>query len=65
MAMKIDPDECLSCGACEFECPTGAISSGLVAFKIDAATCNECEGAHDSPNCVEECPTGCISAADA
>ena len=56
MAMQINADECISCGSCEFECPTSSISSGLVAYKINASTCTECEGEYSSPNCVGACP---------
>lgn len=48
-------DSCITCGACEGECPTGAISQGDTIFEIDAATCIDC-GA-----CEGVCPTGAIS----
>lgn len=35
-------DECISCGACEAECPVNAISAGDGKYVIDAATCIEC-----------------------
>ena len=28
-------DECVSCGACEAECPVGAISQGADHYEID------------------------------
>ncbi len=56
MAMKIDPDTCISCGACEEECPTHSITKTKLAFKIDAATCTECEGEHRAPRCAQLCP---------
>ena len=34
MAYKIN-DNCISCGACEAECPVGAISAGDGKFVID------------------------------
>ena len=55
MAYKIT-DECISCGACESECPNNAISEGDTTFVIDPDKCTECEGAHDSPNCAAVCP---------
>ena len=36
MAYKISSD-CISCGACEAECPVGAISAGADKYEIDAA----------------------------
>lgn len=49
-------DACISCGACEPECPTGAISAGDTQYNIDPAVCVDC-GA-----CESVCPTGAISA---
>lgn len=55
MAYKIT-DECISCGACEPECPNHAISEGDSTYVIDPAKCTECVGAHGSPKCAEVCP---------
>ncbi|MFC1917031.1 YfhL family 4Fe-4S dicluster ferredoxin [Chloroflexota bacterium] len=55
MTYKIT-DECISCGACEPECPNEAISEGETIYVIDAAKCTECVGAFDSSKCVEICP---------
>lgn len=51
MAFKISSD-CISCGACEAECPVNAISSGDSQYVIDAGTCIDC-GA-----CASVCPVG-------
>jgi ferredoxin len=60
MAMKIS-DDCISCGACEPECPNESITQGDTVYVIDAAKCTECAGVYDSPKCVEVCPVdGCI-----
>ena len=48
-------DQCVSCGACEGECPVGAISQGDGQFVIDASACIDC-GA-----CAAVCPTGATS----
>ena len=48
-------DECVSCGACEAECPVGAISQGADHYEITADSCVDC-GA-----CAAQCPTGAIS----
>jgi ferredoxin len=57
MAYKIT-DECISCGACESECPNAAIKEGDTAFVIDPAKCTECVGSHPSSKCAEVCPVG-------
>ena len=51
MAFKIN-DACISCGACEGECPVSAISAGDAAYVVDADTCISC-GA-----CAAVCPVG-------
>jgi ferredoxin len=54
-------EECISCGACEPECPNEAISEGGSVYVVDAEKCTECVGAFDAPKCVEVCPVeGCI-----
>ena len=45
-------DECLNCGACEAECPVGAISAGDDKYVINADECLDC-GA-----CASVCPVG-------
>jgi cobalamin biosynthesis Co2+ chelatase CbiK len=54
MAYKIT-EECLSCGACEAECPNQAISEGPEYYVIDAAKCTECVGAWVEPKCAQAC----------
>jgi len=58
MALKINADECTSCGACEFECPNGAITLKGDAYAITAAKCTECDG--DAPKCQAVCPAEAI-----
>ena len=55
MAYKIS-DECISCGACEGECPVGSISQGDEHYVIDPEKCVEC-GA-----CAATCPVSAPSA---
>jgi ferredoxin len=55
MALKIT-DECISCGACEPECPVQAISEGETIYIIDPNKCVECVGYFESSKCVEICP---------
>ena len=45
-------DDCISCGACESECPVGAISMGDDHYQINADECISC-GA-----CAGVCPVG-------
>ena len=54
-------EECISCGACEPECPNTAISAGDPVYVVNAELCTECVGAFDSPQCVTTCPVeNCI-----
>jgi len=54
-------EDCISCGACEPECPNEAITQGDTIYVIDVDKCTECVGAFDAPKCVEVCPVdGCI-----
>ncbi|MEE8418745.1 MAG: YfhL family 4Fe-4S dicluster ferredoxin [Dehalococcoidales bacterium] len=55
MAYRIT-DECISCGACEPECPNQAITEGEIIYVIDPDKCTECAGSFDSSRCAEVCP---------
>jgi ferredoxin len=44
-------DECVACGACESECPVGAISEGDSKYNINADLCTDCG------SCAGVCPT--------
>ena len=50
-------DSCVACGACEGQCPVGAISMGDGKYEIDADKCIECG------SCAGGCPVGTISQA--
>ena len=52
-------DECINCGACEPECPNGAISEGDEIFVIDPNLCTECVGFHGDEACQTVCPVEC------
>ncbi|MDD2970775.1 MAG: 4Fe-4S binding protein [Lachnospiraceae bacterium] len=54
MAFQIN-DACVSCGACESQCPVGAIAMGDTHYEIDADKCISCG------SCAGACPTGSIS----
>jgi ferredoxin len=47
-------DACISCGTCEGECPSGAISAGDTQYVIDPEVCIDC-GA-----CESVCPVQAI-----
>ena len=49
-------DDCISCGACEAECPVNAISEGDGKYVINADECLDC-GA-----CAGACPVGAPNA---
>jgi ferredoxin len=56
MTYKINTD-CISCGACETECPDGAISQGADTYVINPDLCKDCG------KCAEVCPTdSCVPA---
>lgn len=56
MAYKIS-DACVNCGACEGECPVGAISEADGKRVIDASVCVSCA----SCAAAAVCPTGAIA----
>jgi ferredoxin len=51
MSYKIS-DDCISCGACQSECPVEAISEGADKYVIDPSKCTECG------SCADVCPVG-------
>lgn len=74
MAVMIT-DECISCAACEAECPNDAIYEAGAPWELggeehDALSddhtyiatekCTECVGFHDEPQCLAACPTEAI-----
>lgn len=71
MAFKITED-CISCGACQPECPNEAIIVGGEGYEVNGKTypalsedtyyiapekCTECVGFNDEPMCTSVCPT--------
>jgi ferredoxin len=53
MTFKITED-CLACGVCTDECPSGAIKGVTIFYTIDQETCTECG------TCVTSCPNSAI-----
>ena len=47
-------DDCIACGTCIDECPSGAISEGE-KYSINPEQCTECG------TCADACPSGAIS----
>lgn len=47
-------EDCISCGACEPECPSGAISQAEAQYAIDESRCTECTD-DSEPRCVAVC----------
>ena len=67
-------EECINCGACEPECPNGAIYQAGVGWEIDGTSrppisddvfyivpgkCTECVGFYDHEACAAACPVDC------
>jgi ferredoxin len=52
-------EDCIACGACEDECPNGAIHLGDDVFEIDPELCSECVGLYERQKCQEACPVDC------
>jgi hypothetical protein len=51
--------DCISCGACEPECPNNAITQDENIYVIDPLLCTECVGFHDYEACAAVCPVDC------
>ncbi len=48
-------DDCIACGTCIDECPSGAISAGDTKYSINPDLCTECG------TCASVCPNEAIS----
>lgn len=55
MAVKIDKETCIGCGACIDECPVGALAMEDDKAVVDEEKCVDC-GA-----CIDVCPVSAIS----
>ena len=49
-------EDCISCSACEPECPNQAIKEGESLFVVNPDRCTECVGSYKSSRCAEVCP---------
>ncbi len=57
MPYMINKDDCIQCGACESECPEGAISEVDGAYAVDSRKCQDCG------SCADVCPTNATTPA--
>ena len=55
MAVVIESDKCVGCGACVETCPVEALSMNGDKVVVDANKCIDCSA------CVGACPTDAIS----
>ncbi len=55
MAFQIVRDVCTACGDCEPVCPTNSITPFKGVYAIEEASCTECEGDFDDPQCLDAC----------
>ena len=52
--------QCITCGACEWECPNEAISPGAPRPIVDEDLCTECYGFFGESQCIVVCPVSAI-----
>ncbi len=48
-------NECVACGACEFECQAEAIQEGAEKYHIDSKKCTDCTA------CARICPMNAVT----
>jgi ferredoxin len=53
-------ENCVRCGACEWECPNEAISPGSARPVVDGDLCTECFGFFGESQCMVVCPVQAI-----
>jgi len=54
-------EQCITCGACEWECPNEAISPGAPRPVVNEQRCTECYGFFGESQCIVVCPASAIS----
>lgn len=59
MAVRIDGN-CVTCGACLWECPNGAIVAGDPRPLVEEDFCTECFGFFGEAQCIVVCPAAAI-----
>ncbi len=53
-------NQCITCGACEWECPNEAISPGIPRPVVNQSLCTECYGFFGESQCIVVCPVTAI-----
>jgi ferredoxin len=53
-------ERCITCGACEWECPNEAIAPGTPRPVVDESLCTECYGFFGESQCIVVCPAAAI-----
>lgn len=53
-------EKCITCGACEWECPNEAISPGAPRPTVGKNLCTECYGFFGESQCIVVCPAEAI-----
>ncbi|MDR1713931.1 MAG: 4Fe-4S binding protein [Coriobacteriales bacterium] len=56
MAITINAEECIGCGACVDSCPLD-----LIELKAGVAALNDADACIECASCVDACPTNVIS----
>jgi ferredoxin len=59
MAVRI-AENCVTCGACIWECPTQAIHPGPLRPVVEESSCTECYGFFGESQCIVVCPASAI-----
>ena len=54
-------DACVACGACEAQCPVGAISMGDGKYEINPDECIDADKCISCGSCAGQCPVGAIA----
>ncbi len=59
MAVYVN-ENCITCGACLWECPTEAILPGDPRPVVDRNLCTECYGFFGESQCIVVCPAEAV-----
>ena len=59
MSVRI-AENCVTCGACVWECPTQAIAPGTPRPVVEPEACTECWGFFGESQCMVVCPVAAL-----